>query len=183
MERREAAKAVPATTDAVRRLAFESFTQGRLERAYRWAAMLLRDRSDAQDAVHDAMVQAWIHWDELRDPARIDAWFDRILLNVCRMRMRGSPVRSIGFTDTIGPIGPDPIANLGESDIVNRALATLDADHRIAVVLRYGPGLSPREIALRTGQREGTIKSRLHYALRQLRAFIDAAERTPGAPR
>jgi DNA-directed RNA polymerase specialized sigma24 family protein len=54
---------------------------------------------------------------------------------------------------------------------------------RIAVVLRYFDGLTPAEIADRTGEREGTIKSRLHYALRQLRAAIDAAERTPGGAR
>ena len=63
------------------------------------------------------------------------------------------------------------------------ALATLDADHRIPIVLRYVMDLTPAEIAIRTGEREGTIKSRLHYALRQMRAALEAAERTPGGLR
>ena len=51
-------------------------------------------------------------------------------------------------------------------------------DHRIAVVLRYVEDLTPAEIATRTGWREGTVKSRLHYALREMRAVLDAAERS-----
>ena len=50
------------TQEAERRVAFERFTQGRLERAYRLAGVILRERSDAEDAVHDAAVQACIHW-------------------------------------------------------------------------------------------------------------------------
>src|SRR5664280_2955904 len=80
-------------TEVERRAAFERFTQSRLERAYRLAGLLLRDRSDAEDAVHDAAVQAWLHWGELRDPERVDAWFDRILVNGCRARMRRRPIR------------------------------------------------------------------------------------------
>lgn len=169
-----------AERESERRTAFERFTQSRLERAYRWAGLLLRDRSEAEDAVHDAAVQAWIHWGALRDPARMDAWFDRILLNVCRARMRRRTVRSLALDDP--PQAPivDPLAGLEERDLIHRALATLSADHRIAVVLRYGAGLTPAEIAARTGEREGTVKSRLHYALRQLRASIEAAQRTPG---
>jgi RNA polymerase sigma-70 factor (ECF subfamily) len=79
--------------------------------------------------------------------------------------------------------GPDVFAGLHDRDVLHRALATLGPDHRIAVVLRYVDDLSPAEIAARTGDREGTVKSRLHYALRQLRAALDAAERTPEAIR
>ena len=62
--------------------------------------------------------------------------------------------------------------------MLHSALAALDADHRIAVVLRYAAELTPAEIATRTGAREGTVKSRLHYALRELHATLDAAERS-----
>ena len=77
----------------------------------------------------------------------------------------------------------DRFAGLHEREILHRALATLDADHRVAVVLRYIADLAPAEIAARTGEREGTVKSRLHYALRQMRAALDAAERAPGGSR
>jgi RNA polymerase sigma-70 factor (ECF subfamily) len=76
--------------------------------------------------------------------------------------------------------GPDVYNAFVERDALHGALARLDADHRITVVLRHVEGLSPAEIAERTGTREGTVKSRLHYALRELRAALEAGERLPG---
>lgn len=160
---------------AERRVAFERFTQSRLERAYRFAGVILRDGVEAEDAVHDAAVQAWLHWGDLRDAERMDAWFDRIVVNECRARLRRrSAVRAI-FDDRAGR---DPSERVIASDVIHRGLAALDADHRIAVVLRYVEDLTPAEIATRTGWREGTVKSRLHYALREMRAVLDAAERS-----
>ena len=166
--------------DLERRRAFDQFTQSRLERAYRLAGLVLRDPSEAEDAVHDAALQAWLHWQELRDTERMDAWFDRILVNVCRARLRRRSIRPLLYDDP--PEAPDRDAFTGvhARDALFRALATLDADHRIAVVLRYMADLTPAEIAARTGEREGTVKSRLHYALRQARAALEAAERIPG---
>lgn len=165
-------------TEARRRAAFDRFTQARLQRAYRLAGLVLRDSSEAEDAVHDAAVQAWLHWGELRDRNRLDAWFDRILVNGCRARLRRRTIRTIDLDDRPDLPGPDAYAGLNDRDVLHRALATLDADHRIVVVMRYIEDLSPAEIAARTGFREGTVKSRLHYALRQMRAAVDAAERT-----
>ncbi|MGC8633881.1 MAG: sigma factor-like helix-turn-helix DNA-binding protein [Candidatus Limnocylindrales bacterium] len=54
---------------------------------------------------------------------------------------------------------------------------TLSPDHRAVVALRYLGDYSLDEIAARTGQRAGTVKNRLHYALRALRAALDAEAR------
>ena len=162
-------------TEAERGVAFERFSQDRLERAYHLASVILRDGADAEDAVHDAAVQAWLHWTDLREPARLDAWFDRIVVNECRARLRRRTVRVLPM-DATDPPGPDPCRSVLDEDVLNRALAALDADHRIAIVLRYVAELTPAEIAARTGTREGTVKSRLHYALRGMRAVLEAAE-------
>jgi RNA polymerase sigma-70 factor (ECF subfamily) len=180
LDREIQAGARMSDAEVERRAAFDQFSQGRLERAYRLAGLILRDRAEAEDAVHDAAVQAWLHWKELRDPARMDAWFDRIVVNGCRARMRRGSIRPIVLTELPDAQGPDSFAGLYERDVLYRALATLDADHRIVVVLRYVAELTPGEIAARTGDREGTVKSRLHYALRQVRAALEAAERSPG---
>ena len=161
-------------TEAERGVAFERFSQNRLERAYHLASVILRDGADAEDAVHDAAVQAWLHWNDLRDPGRMDAWFDRIVVNECRACLRRRTVRVLPMDSD--PPGPDPFRAVLEEDSLNRALAALDADHRIAVVLRYVAELTPAEIAGRTGAREGTVKSRLHYALRGMRSVLEAAE-------
>jgi len=110
-------------------------------------------------------------------PPALDAWFDRILVNGCRARLRRRSIRIVDLDDRLDLPGPDGFSRLADRDVLHRALSTLDTDHRIAVVLRYIEDLSPAEIADRTGDREGTVKSRLHYALRQMRAALEAAER------
>ena len=168
--------------EAERQLAFERFTGARLDRAYRLAGMLLRDRMEAEDAVHDAAVSAWLHWANLREPDRLDAWFDRIVVNECRARLRSRRVRPLGMTEP-SPSTRDAATAVADRDLLVRTLARLDADHRIVVVLRHVFDLSTAEIAARTGAREGTVKSRLHYALREMRAAIEASERASGDPR
>ena len=176
-------QATPERMDAMaaRRAAFARFTDERLVRAYRLASVILRDAVEAEDAVHDAGVQAWLHWSELRDQTKADAWFDRIVVNECRARLRRrriAPITVAELPERAG--GHDAFGELIERDALRSALARLDPDHRIAVVLRHVEGLSPAEIAERTGTREGTVKSRLHYALRDLRAALEAGERLPG---
>jgi RNA polymerase sigma-70 factor (ECF subfamily) len=74
------------------------------------------------------------------------------------------------------PLG-DGASGRAERDALRRALTLLTPEHRTVVVLRHLEGYSIGDIAARTGEREGTVKSRLHYALRELRAAYDAAER------
>lgn len=171
-----------ASTPSDRRLMFERLTQARLDRAYRLAAALLRDPGEAEDAVQDAAMQAWAGWGRLRDESRFDAWFDRILVNRCRDRLRRR-VRVAVLDDSPGAAAFDPGMDSAERVAVGQALATLGPDHRIVVILRFVEDLSIGEIAARTGLREGTVKSRLHYALRQLRAAYDAAGRPAGGSR
>jgi RNA polymerase sigma-70 factor (ECF subfamily) len=165
---------------AARRAAFARFTDEHLARAYRLAGVILRDAGEAEDAVHDAGVQAWLHWSDLRDSAKADAWFDRIVVNECRARLRRRRIAPLTVAQVPDRAGPDAYSSLVERDALHGALARLDPDHRIAVVLRHVEGLTPSEIAQRTGTREGTVKSRLHYALRELRAALEAGERLPG---
>lgn len=160
-----------------RRLAFERLTDQRLLRAYRLATLILGSPGEAEDAVHDAAVIAWTRFDDLRDRDRFEAWFDRIVVNVCRQRLRPSPVRAIGMAPTPDVPIADGASVRAERDALRRALDRLSPEHRAVVVLRHLEGYSIAEIAERTGEREGTVKSRLHYALRAMRAAYDAAER------
>lgn len=165
-----------------RRLAFERLTDQRLLRAYRLATFVLRDASDGEDAVHDAAVLAWTRFDELRDRSLFDAWFDRIVINVCRQRLRRRGVRPLVMdVSQVVPVA-DGASGRAERDALRRALDRLTPEHRTVVVLRHLEGYSIGEIAARTGEREGTVKSRLHYALREMRAAYDAAGRGKEVP-
>jgi RNA polymerase sigma-70 factor (ECF subfamily) len=172
---------------ATRRLAFERLTDQRLLKAYRLATLVMRDPAEGEDAVHDAAVLAWTRFDELRDHARFDAWFDRIVINVCRQRLRQQRARVV-VTQIVMEGTPylahgDGTSARAERDALRHALDRLTPEHRVVVVLRHLEGYSTGEIAARTGEREGTVKSRLHYALRELRSAYDAAERGPEGER
>jgi RNA polymerase sigma-70 factor, ECF subfamily len=164
-----------------KRNAFERLTQARLDRAYRLAATILDGDAEAQDAVHDAAIQAWTRWPTLRDEGRFDAWFDRIVVNVCRDRLRRTAIGARKFVGSTS--ATDPTDRADRDDTLLEAIARLSPDHKIVVVLRFVEDLNIAEIARRTGQRQGTVKSRLHYALRNLRAAYDAALTSGGTDR
>ena len=172
---------------AARAAAFADLVDRRaLDSAYRFATLMLGDRGDAEDATHDAAVMAWRHFADLRDPDRFDAWFGRILVNACRDRLRArrrSPLSLDGGAPTgdgdSPPTGIDRLFAPDQADAIVRrdALATavraLSPDHREVVVLRYYSDLTVDQIAARTGTSSGTVKSRLHYALRHLRSAVE----------
>ena len=137
-----------------------------LDRAYRIAGLLLGDRADAEDATQEALLRAWTGLATLRDPAGFQAWFDRILVNVCRDRLRRrSKVRFIALPDDAAHAIADPFRDVLDRDETLRALDALDADERLVVVLHYWADLPLTGVAARTGIPEGTVKSRLHRAL------------------
>jgi RNA polymerase sigma-70 factor (ECF subfamily) len=158
-----------------------------LDHAYRYATLMLGDRNEAEDAAHDAAMAAWRHLDELRDTARFEAWFARILVNTCRDRLRArrrtGVVRDLSaVVDRSGAGARDPAEAVARHEVMARALSALSSDQREVVVLRFYMDLTIDQIAARTGARAGTVKSRLHYALRAMRAAFDPSTSGDTAP-
>jgi RNA polymerase sigma factor (sigma-70 family) len=82
---------------------------------------------------------------------------------------------------TFDPPSPfDPIDESVERAALHGALARLTPDHRAVVALHYLEGLTVDQIADRLGVRAGTVKSRIHYGVSELRAAYEAAQRDPG---
>lgn len=151
-----------------------------LDRAYRYATIILGDERDAEDATHDAALRAWQRFSELRDPARFEAWFGRILVNACRDRLRGRRHATLSLDDPAQPsraawlrVATDPAEAFGRRQAMADALQALGPEHLEVVVLRFYLDLTVDQIAERIGARAGTVKSRLHYALRELRGVLD----------
>jgi RNA polymerase sigma factor (sigma-70 family) len=155
--------------------AFAALTSRQIDSAYRLAWAILGDSGDADDATQEAFASAWRHRRSLRDPGRFDAWFGRILVNECRQRLRKRTRERIRPLPEAGPAVSDASGHISARDAVSRAIACLDADHRIVVVLRYWADLSVDEIATRLDVPSGTVKSRLHYALRSMRPRLEDA--------
>ena len=161
--------------EAPRRDRFLGAARPELDRAYRLAGLILADADEAEDAVQDALASAWRRFDELRDPDRFAAWFDRIVVNGCRDRLRRrSTVRFVPLAADVDPAGRDPFQAFLDRDALLAHLRHLNADERIVVVLRYWADLQLEAIAERLAIPLGTVKSRLHRALGRLRVELDA---------
>jgi RNA polymerase sigma-70 factor (ECF subfamily) len=159
---------------ATKAAAFQRLATEHLEESYRLAKAILGSRDEAEDATHDAFERAWKRWSTLRDRDHFDAWFARILVNSCRDRLRTAARRQVrDLSAELRSTGPDPFGQTRDRMVIGRALAHLSPDHRVVVALRFYRDLSAREIAGLIGIREGTVNSRLHYALRHLRSALD----------
>ena len=156
--------------------AFLRLADDHLDSAYRLARAILHDTTDAQDATHDAFEQAWRKWSTLRDPARFEPWFDRILVNTCRDRLRSMSRRATDISAEVAMQSGDQFGQAHDRDVLANAIAGLSPDHRVVVALRYYRDLPVDEIAGRLGIPAGTVQSRLHYALKRLHAAIDTAD-------
>lgn len=175
-------RAMPVEAVDARTAAFRGLVGAELDRAYRLAAVILGDRYEAEDAVHDAAEAAWRQWSDLRDETRFQAWFGKILVNACRDRLRRRRRRRIMEIPRIALDGEHPMAPDGADasalrDLLRRAFERLSPEERIVVVLRYEADLTVPRVAELVGIPEGTAKSRLHHALRKLRAAIGEEER------
>jgi RNA polymerase sigma-70 factor (ECF subfamily) len=167
----------PYGTPRERLEAFAAFDDPRLLQSYRLATLILRGRDEAEDATQEAIARAWSSWKTLRDPDRFDAWFDRILVNVCRNRMRHvRTIRVVALDDAHEMPAADSHGSTMARLTLEPAFARLNPEQRIIVVLRFWRDLSVEEIAERLGVPEGTVKSRLHYALKALREAIESSE-------
>jgi len=148
-----------------------------LDAAYRLARAILREPSDAQDATHDALLQASRKWASLRDHSRFEQWFDRILINICRDRLQHlSRWQAQDISNEVAIATGDAFGQADDREVLGAAIATLSPDHRVVVALRYYRDLQVEDIASQLGIPVGTAQSRLHYALKHLRRVIDAAD-------
>jgi len=158
--------------------AFLHLADDRLDASYRLARAILRDPAEAEDATHDALIQAWRKWSTLRDPARFDQWFDRILVNTCRDRLRSArrQPRDISEEVVVDLETEDRFAQADLRDTLTAGLAALPPEQRVVVALRYYRDLPLDEIANVLDIPVGTVNSRLHYALKRLHTAIEVVD-------
>jgi RNA polymerase sigma-70 factor (ECF subfamily) len=144
------------------------------------ARLILHDEPAAEDATQEALVAAWRHIRGLRDPARFEAWLHRLLINACHREARKGRSRSGRevHLSTFDAPQRDETGLLLDRDQLDRGFRRLDVDHRAVIVLYYYVGLRPEEAADILGLPPGTVRSRLHRAMQQMRAALEADART-----
>jgi RNA polymerase sigma-70 factor, ECF subfamily len=140
------------------------------------ARRILRDTILAQDATQQALLDAWRNLPSLRDPDRFEAWTHRLLVRACyaEARRERRHRRNLRLLPRSGEGVPDLTTRIAIQDQLDAAFRQLSVEHRTVVVLVHYLGLSPTEAAERMGTPAGTARSRLHYALKELRSAIEA---------
>ena len=140
---------------------------------------ILRDIDLAEDATQQALVAIWRDLPQLRDPARFDAWSYRLLVRACyaegrRTRAWSPNLRILAADEPSESGGLDAIVH---RDQLETAIRRLSVDHRSVLVLRYYADLPLEQVAQVLGVPLGTVNSRLHHAMRAMRAALDADAR------
>jgi RNA polymerase sigma-70 factor (ECF subfamily) len=155
--------------------AFAELARAAVVRLDRAARLILRDPELARDAVQEALIRAWRDLPNLRDPDRFEAWLHRLTVNSCldQARRRRRRVIEVELTPGHDPSMSDSATVHADRDQVDRVLRQLDERGRAIVVLHYYLGLPLTEVAATLGIPIGTVKSRLHRALTEMRVALD----------
>jgi RNA polymerase sigma-70 factor (ECF subfamily) len=167
--------------------AFEEFFARYRLPIYRTAYGLTGDRQLAEEILQDTFARAYQRRHSLRTDMSPLPWLHRVSLNLCysrlsRRRIASRPIQAEeGSVADDRPLPSEHAEQAELSRIVRDGIAALPEKHRSVVVLYYLQRLSLHETAEVLGIQLGTVKSRLHYALRGLRVHLERDRRFGGA--
>lgn len=164
--------------------AYRELVERYKDAGYSVALHILRNPSDAEDALQEAFVKAYIYLDSYDPRFRFYTWFSTIVRNVSLSHLRARDWLITPLTDAIAlPIrslasdSPE-LAALASSraEIIREAVNVLPERYRRVLVLRYWHDLSYNEIAAVTHQSLGAVKTQIHRAKGLLMEGLPAAE-------
>src|SRR5918994_5320810 len=169
-------------------LAFRAIMERHNQRLYRVARTLLRNESEAEDAVQEAYLRAFSNLATFRGDASLSTWLTRITLNECLGRKRKQrptvdldTLRSthqdsaeiIRFPGTNADSDPERSAAKREiPQLLESSIDALPEAFRIVFIMRDVEELSVEETAASLGIKPETVKTRLHRARRLLRTAL-----------
>lgn len=177
--------------------AFSAMYERYRQTAIRTAWLLCHNPADSEDIVQETFVQCYFHIQELKDESRFRPWMLKCLVRtgwkLMKKQKKEMPeeqmelhlereryLESTFSGKTSGEPLEEAIAREFSGELT-KAVRRLSEKHRLVIVLYYYDELSVHEIAKITGCLEGTVKSRLHFARRQLKKMLsDAGEEETG---
>jgi RNA polymerase sigma-70 factor (ECF subfamily) len=159
--------------------AFEELVGRWQERLWRHAWRMTGDHDAAWDVLQEAWMGISRGLRRLEDPAAFGAWVYRIVSNHCgswlrRERRRGRADRA--YAEAIDRNADRDDETTERCADLNEALSRLSGRDRAILSLRYYDRFNTAEIAAIVDVPEGTVKSRLHYARKRLRAMLEESD-------
>ncbi|MFD4600593.1 sigma-70 family RNA polymerase sigma factor [Streptomyces sp. NPDC058464] len=137
-----------------------------------YAQRLTNDHAAAEDVVQETLIRAWKNQESLLNgKGSVRGWLLTVARNIITDRYRAKAVRPTEVAESVAttPVEKDHADGVVDSMLVMEALDRLSPDHRDVLNEIYFQGRSVAEAAESLGIPPGTVKSRSHYALRQLR--------------
>ncbi len=150
--------------------AFEAIYERHKDFAARTARRFARDESEAMDAFQEAFTRLVNHAPRLRMTAKLSTWLYPVIRNIVAERRRKERgLRLVGGEADLDRAGP-AVADVQpvDTDDLRHRLARLPDDQREVVLLRVVEEMSVEEVSIALGIPEGTVKSRLHHALKTM---------------
>ncbi len=161
--------------------AFDELVRRHQAAMIRLARVLTSGRGDAEDLAQDVFVRAWRSLRSFRGESTFRTWLHRVAINVIRTSQtrQGRLMRVFAPRDRDEiphdpASGEEPVdATLARRQVIDRALAALPDDLRVAVTLRDMQGLDYKEIAAALDVPIGTVESRIFRARQRLKPLLE----------
>ncbi len=167
--------------------AFRELIEAHRDRVFNITYRMLGNRAEAEDVAQEVFITVFKTIETFREESKFSTWLYRVTVNHCKNRIKYLARRHDRDRDELDDNMPQQIngavtglpvraaqpdkalASVQMELLLQEAIANLDDDHRIVVVLRDVEDLSIEEICEITGLPDGTVKSRLHRARLVLR--------------
>ncbi len=140
---------------------------------YRLAYSFMGNEADSMDAVSQLSVVIMEKSAGIREEAAFPAWSKRVLINICKTRLKEKKRREIPVESPLElSCGESGQISQAEQLAVRQAVSALPIHYREPLLLRYYLNYEYAEIAAVLNIPEGTVKSRLHRAIGELRSLL-----------
>jgi RNA polymerase sigma-70 factor (ECF subfamily) len=170
--------------------AFEEFFTTYERPVYTTALAITRDPFLAEEILQDCFVKAYRNRHRLRTDRSPLPWLHRVTTNLCYSRIARRRVTIEPITALISNLvadltsGPDQVVESREIiEVLQRAIDALPPKQQAAIILYYLHGYSLAEAAEIADCNVGTMKSRVHYALKALRSRLPEERGAPAGAR
>ncbi len=168
--------------------AFEILYRKHEPRVYRTALAIMGNRQAAEEVLQDCFLRAYKHLHRLNGDPSVNPWLHRVAVNLCYSRLRRNYLCQVtvsleSLSNCLFPsLGPSPEESTQHSETsatIQSGIASLDFKHRSVVVLYYLQEFSLEEVAYILDCPVGTVKSRLHYARKELSQRLTSLRAQP----